>query len=45
MTIYTQKLKFKGHTHACTHAHMHAHHFTALFDFVRDYPGELAPER
>jgi len=25
-----------------THTH---NHFTALFDFVRDYPGEPAPER
>jgi len=27
--------------HACAHTH---NHFTALLDFVRDYPGELAPE-
>jgi len=25
---------------------VHTHnHFTALLDYVRDYPGELAPER
>jgi len=29
-------------THTQTHAHTH---FTALLDFVRYYPGELAPER
>ena len=29
-----------------THPHTHIHnHFTALLDFVQDYPGELAPER
>jgi len=31
-----------------THAHTHTHtnnHFTAHLDFVRDYPGEPAPER
>ena len=29
-----------------TNTHTHTHnHFTALLDFVRDYPGELAPER
>jgi len=27
-----------------THTHTH-NRFTALFDFVRDYPGEPAPER
>jgi len=33
-------------THARTHAHMDTHnHFMALLDFVRDHPGELAPER
>jgi len=25
--------------------HTHTNHFTALLDFVRDYPGEQAPER
>ena len=30
--------------HTCTHAHTH-NRFTALLDFVRDYPGEPAPER
>jgi len=36
------------HTHTDTHAHTHTHmhnHFTALLNFVRDYLGELAPER
>jgi len=32
-------------THAHTHTHTHTHHFAAVLDFVRDYPGELAPER
>jgi len=31
--------------HACTHAHTHKQPFMALLDFVRDYPGEPAPER
>jgi len=33
-------LEFIHHTH--THLH---NHFTALLDFVWDYPGEPAPER
>jgi len=35
------------HTHVRhTHTHTHTHnHFMALLDFVRDHPGELAPER
>ena len=32
------------YTHIHTHTHTH-NHFTALVDFVRDYPGEPAPER
>jgi len=42
-----------AHVHACTHACMHAHThartdthtFYSPLDFVRDYPGELVPER
>jgi len=30
--------------HSHTHTHTHSC-FTALLDFVRDYPGELPPER
>jgi len=31
---------------APVHAHTHTHNrFMALLDFVRDYPGEPAPER
>jgi len=34
------------HTQTHTHTHTHTHNrFTALLDFVRDYPGEPAPER
>jgi len=33
-------LGYNNHTHTRTH-----NHFMALLDFVRDYPGELAPER
>ena len=32
------------HTHTHTHAHTH-NRFTALLEFVRDYPGEQVPER
>ena len=32
--------------HTSTHASTQAHtRFTALLDFVQDYPGEMAPER
>jgi len=39
-----------AHTHAHAHTLMHTHtqthnHFTAVLDFVWDYPGEPAPER
>jgi len=33
-----------GHTHTHTHTHTH-NRFTALLEFVRDYPGEQVPER
>ena len=31
-------------THARTHAHTHTQPFSALLDFVQDYPGEPVPE-
>jgi len=33
--------------HACTHTQTHSHtrKFYCYLGFVRDYPGELAPER
>jgi len=34
----------KSHCILASHTHMHKH-FTALLDFLRDYPGEPAPER
>ena len=34
------------HMHTCTHARTHTHnYFTALLDFVRDYPCEPAPDQ
>ena len=44
-------ITFKDISRNCRHpvtAHTHTHthnRFMALFDFVQDYPGELAPER
>jgi len=47
--IYTTSLNFNTiqvRAYACVHTHKHIHnHFTALLDFVQDYPGEPAPER
>jgi len=46
---YEQNVSFPVHTshlccapvlHSCTHTHTH-NHFTALFDFVQDYPDDL----
>jgi len=34
------------HTHAHTRTHTHTYNcFMAVLDFVREYPGELVPER
>ena len=41
--IYSVHLLF-GNKYIHTHTHTH-NHFTALLDFVWDYPHELAPER
>jgi len=38
-------IRKQSHTHTHTHTHTQTHRFTALLDFVRDYPGEPAPER
>ena len=35
-------IAMSAHTHTRTHTHSH---FTALLDFVRDYPGEMSPDR
>ena len=38
-------LKANNNTESYHNTHMHTHnHFTALLDFVWDYPGELEPE-
>jgi len=51
-TVFLQKLLtaffLVGPDDIVTHIHIHTHthnNFTALFDFVQDYPGEPAPER
>jgi len=36
--------EFQGLSHTHTHTDTHSH-FTAVLDFVWDYPGEPAPER
>jgi len=37
---------FRANLDTHTHTHTHTHNrFTAILDFVQDYPGELTPER
>jgi len=42
VTVSFRKANKMYHTHTHTHTH---YRFTALLDFVQDYPSEPAPER
>jgi len=42
VALFINSAMYASYTHTQTHTH---NHFMALFDFVQDYLGELAPER